>query len=65
MDILYLAGQIYDHLRYSYGWFGIAFVGLCVVLAIRAVVRIWDALGIAASAILANVERARVRKLRD
>ncbi len=34
MGIFRLPGQAYDHIYATYGWFGVAFAGLGVVLAV-------------------------------
>jgi hypothetical protein len=42
MGILRIPGQIYDHIYGSYGWFGVAFAALGVVLLIIAVLTWFD-----------------------
>jgi len=40
MGIIHLFGRVYDSVYSSYGWFGVAFAGVGVVLAIVAIM-IW------------------------
>jgi hypothetical protein len=40
MGILRLPGQVYDHLHASFGWFGVAFAGVAVVVGIVGIL-IW------------------------